>query len=92
MPVYSGPHPQYKADQSKPLGCALADIWLTRGVNVTDRDFKRQVDWGYPSTVPESYVIEKLQHLADTEVPAVRESACQQLFYLRRTCAEPNRK
>jgi hypothetical protein len=86
MPVYSGTHPRYQADHRKPLGYALADIWFTRGEGASDADLARQVDWGYPSTVPETYVTEKLQHLAATESELVRASACTQLSYLRKPC------
>ena len=88
MPVYSGAHPHYKADQQKPLGYALADIWFTRGEGATDADFVRQVDWGYPSTVPETYLIEKLQRLAAAGIPSVRAAACKQLSNIQQPCVE----
>ena len=88
MPVYSGAHPYYKPDLQKPLGCALADIWFTRGEKTTDSDFVRQVDWGWPSTVPESCLIERLQQLAATEVSTVRAAACRHLSYTSQTCVE----
>ena len=50
MPVTSGAHPHYKADPQKPLGYALADIFLTRGEGVTDAEFAAQVARGTPST------------------------------------------
>lgn len=86
MPVFSGRHPHYQADQRKPLGYALADIWFTRGEGATDTDMVRQVDWGYPSTVPDSYVTDKLQQLAATEADSIRAAACKQLSYLRQPC------
>jgi len=89
MPVRSGAHPHYKPDSQKPLGCALADIWFTRGDGTTDSDFAKGVDWGAPSTVPKAYLFEKLQRLAATEVPIVRDAACRQLSYYRQKCAEP---
>jgi hypothetical protein len=88
MPVYSGAHPHYKPDQSKPLGYALADIWFTRGAGTSDTEFVRQIDWGWPSTVPEDYLVEKLQQLAATEVPPVRAAACRQLSYVPQACVE----
>lgn len=87
MPVYSGAHPRYQADQRKPLGYALADIWFTRGQGATDADFAKQVDWGYPSTVPEAYVVENMRRLAAAESALVRTAACKQLSYLRQPCA-----
>lgn len=89
MPVRSGAHPQYRLDPRKPLGYAMADIWFTRGEGTTDREFARGVDWGAPSTVPESYLFEKLQQLAATDVPVVRAAACKQLSYYNQKCAEP---
>jgi hypothetical protein len=89
MPVRSGAHPHYKPDSQKPLGCALADIWFTRGDGTTDADFAKGVDWGAPSTVPEPYLFEKLQRLAATEVPVVRDAACKQLSYYRQKCVVP---
>jgi hypothetical protein len=89
MPAESGTHPNYRADPKKPLGYALADIFFTRGDRVTDAEFANQVEWGAPSTVPEAYLFEKLQRLAATEVPVVREAACKQLSYYRQKCVEP---
>jgi len=89
MPVASGAHPGYTADLHRPLGYALADIWFTRGEGVTDTDFAAQIDWGAPSTVPESYLFEKLQHLAATDSPTVKAAACKQLSYYRQTCGTP---
>lgn len=83
MPAESGTHPGYKPDPGMPLGYALADIFFTRGTGVTDAEFVRQVEWGAPSTVLEPYLFEKLQRLAPTEVPIVREAACKQLSYHR---------
>lgn len=88
MPAESGTHPNYKPDPRKPLAYALADIFFTRGNGVTDAEFARQVEWGAPSTVPEAYLFEKLQRLAATEVPAVRDAACKQLSYYRQKCVE----
>jgi hypothetical protein len=68
MPVTSGAHPHYQPDPTKPLGYALADICFARGEGTTDGQFARGVEWGAPSTVPESYLFEKLQQLAATEV------------------------
>jgi hypothetical protein len=87
MPVYNGAHPQYEADQHKALGYALADIWFTRGQSATDADFAKQVDWGYPSTVPEAYVVENMRRLAATESALVKAAACTQLSYLGQPCA-----
>jgi len=86
MPVYSGAHPHYQADQHQPLGYALADIWFTRGQDAIDADFAKQVEWGYPSTVPEAYVVENMRRLAATESALVRTAACTQLSYLRQPC------
>ena len=88
MSVRSGAHPDYKPDSQKPLGYALADIWFTRGDGATDTDFAKGVDRGAPSTVPETYLFEKLQRLAATEVPVVRDAACRQLSYFRQKCVE----
>jgi hypothetical protein len=88
MPADSGAHPNYRPDPKKPLGYALADVFFTRGNGVTDTEFARQVEWGAPSTVPEAYLFEKLQRLAATEVPAVREAACEQLSRYRQKCVE----
>jgi hypothetical protein len=92
MPVRSGAHPQYRPDPQKPLGCALADIWFTRGDGTTDSDFAKGVDWGAPSTVPENCLFEKLQQLAATEVPAVRDAACKQLSYHHVKCVDAGAK
>jgi hypothetical protein len=89
MPANSGPHPDYKPDPRKPLAYALADIFFTRGNGITDAEFARQVEWGAPSTVPEPYLFEKLQHLAATEVPIVRAAASKQLSYYRQECVRP---
>jgi hypothetical protein len=88
MPVDSGTHPTYKPDLKKPLGYALADIFFTRGDGVTDAGFARQVEWGAPTTVPREYLFEKLQHLAATEVPLVRDAACKYLSYYQQKCIE----
>lgn len=87
MPANSGAHPSYRPDPNKPLGYALADMLLTRGEGVTDTEFAAQVDWGAPSTIPEAYVVEKLQHLAATESPVVRAAACKQLSYYQQRCS-----
>jgi hypothetical protein len=92
MPVESGTHLDYKTDPGLSLGYALADIFFTRGNGATDAEFARQVEWGAPSTVPNAYLFEKLQRLAATEVPIVREAACKQLSYYRQKCVEPSGK
>lgn len=89
MPANSGSHGNYKPDPTKPLGYALADIFFTKGDGVTDGAFADQVEWGAPSTVPEAYLLEKLQHLARTEPQMVRDAACKQLAYYRQECAAP---
>ncbi len=88
MPVRSGAHPHYNSDPKKTLGYALADIWFTRGEGTNDAEFARGVDWGAPSTVPRAYLFEKLQRLAETEVPIVRVAACKQLSYFQQKCVE----
>jgi hypothetical protein len=92
MPVTSGAHPHYQPDPNKPLGYALADIFFTRGEGTTDGQFARGVEWGAPSTVPESYLFEKLQQLAGTEVQVVRTAACKQLSYYRQNCVPSRAK
>jgi hypothetical protein len=89
MPANSGSHPEYKTDPDKPLGYALADIFFTRGHDVTDDEFAAQVEWGAPSTVPEPYLFEKLRHLAATDAPIVKAAACRQLSYYNQTCGGP---
>lgn len=88
LPVESGAHPNYRPDPGKPLAYALADILFTRGNGVSDAEFARQVEWGAPGTVPEAYLFQKLQRLAATEVPVVRDAACKQLSYYRQKCVE----
>lgn len=85
-PVRSGAHPHYRPDPQKPLGYAMADIWFTRGEGTTDDDFAEGINWGAPSTVPEPYLIQKLQRLVATESPIVRAAACKQLSYYRQNC------
>lgn len=86
MSVASGAHPNYRPDAGKLLGQALADILFTRGEGATDAEFAAQLEYGATSTIPETYLVEKLQHLAATEVPIVRAAACELLSHYRQGC------
>jgi hypothetical protein len=91
-PVRSGAHPQYRLVPTKPLGYALVDILFTRGEGTIDSDFARGIDDEGSLTLPEAYVLEKLQELAATESPIVRAAACRQLSYHHQKCIESRTK
>jgi len=79
--VTSGAHTQYSADPQQPLNRALTDILLTRGEGeVSDLQFASQIQWSIFDQGIQDYVIEKLRHLALTEVSEIKISACQQLW------------
>jgi hypothetical protein len=79
--VKSGAHPRYRADPQQLLSQALADILLTRGEGqINGLQFASQIQWGVPDQGIQGYVIEKLRHLALTEVSEIKRSACQQLW------------
>lgn len=83
--VMSGAHPRYQADPQKSLDHALADILLTRGEGeVNNLRFARQIRLGVPAQGIEDYVIEKLSHLALTELSDVKSSACELLWIYSR--------
>jgi len=80
MFVKSGAHPQYRADPQQPLDRALVDILLTRGEGeINDLEFASQIQWSIPQGI-QGYVIEKLGHLALTEVSEIKTSACESLW------------
>jgi hypothetical protein len=91
MLVRSGAHLHYRSDPQKPLSYALVDLFFTRGDVTNDSDFARAIE-DAPSTVPETYLFEKLQRLAATEVPIVRAAACKQLSYYRQKCVDADVK
>jgi hypothetical protein len=79
--VKSGAHPQYRADRQQPLNRALTDILLTRGEGeISDLQFASQIQWSIFDQGIQDYVIEKLRHLALTELSEIKISACQQLW------------
>ena len=79
--VKSGAHPQYGANPQQPLNRALTDILLTRGEGeISDLQFASQIQWSIFDQGIQDYVIEKLRHLALTEVSEIKNSACQQLW------------
>lgn len=81
--VGSGAHVDYRPAIDKPLGYALADILFTRGAGAIDGEFARELEYGAPSTIPQPYLIEKLQQLAATDSSAVRAAACGLLAHYR---------
>ena len=73
MFVESGAHPYYRADLSKSLDYALADLLLTRGEGkIDDRRFASEIEWGVPDQGLQGHVIGRLEHLALTEPAAVK--------------------
>jgi hypothetical protein len=79
--VESGAHLQYRADPSKPLEYALADILLTRGEGEIDHlRFAGQISQGVPDRGIQGFVIEKLRKLAQTESLDVKTSACELIW------------
>jgi hypothetical protein len=90
--VWSGAHPQYRPDSQKPLDFALIDIQLTRGEGADNGELAYGIDSIMTGAAPDSYLFEKLQQLAGTEVPVVRDAACKYLSYYRQKCVEPSGK
>jgi hypothetical protein len=88
--VRSGSHPQYRADKQKPVEYAVADILLTRGEGAIDDEFACEL--GYYVRAPKSYLFERLQSLAATEVPVVRNAACTLLAAYRQACVASGTK
>jgi len=81
MPVESGAHSRYQPDLSKTIDYALTDLLLTRGEGeIDDRRFASEIEWGVPDQGLQGHVIEKLEHLALTEPPAIKAAACVQLW------------
>jgi len=79
--VESGAHPNYKRDPQKPIDYALADLLLTRGEGtVNEIAFASEIGWGVPDEGLQSYVVEKLRHLALTEQGDIKSSACKLLW------------
>ena len=79
--VSSGAHIQYRADPSKPLEYALADILLTRGEGeINNLEFAGQIRQGVPDREIQGFVIEKLRYLAQTESLDVKRSTCELLW------------
>lgn len=90
LAVRSGSHLQYRADNQKPIEYAIADILLTRGEDSNDSEFAKAFD--YCCSVPKPYLFPKLQSLAATEVPVVRDAACKLLAAYRQACVAPGPK
>jgi hypothetical protein len=90
--VWSGAHPQYRPDPQKPLDFALIDIQLTRGEGADDSEFAHGIELVTGGAAREAYLLERLQLLAATEVPVVRDAACNELSYFRQKCVETGGK
>jgi hypothetical protein len=83
--VESGAHPGYRVDPEQPLDRAIVDILLTRGEGrIDDGRFASEIIWGVPDQGIQDYVIDRLGHLASTESPEIKSSACVQLWIYTR--------
>jgi len=73
--VFSGAHPQYRPDPTKPIGFGIADILLTRGQGeIRESRFAGAIEREAPA--PFDYLIQKLGNLAVTEHRGVKTEAC----------------
>jgi hypothetical protein len=87
--VYSGAHPQYGADKAKPIGYAIADILLTRGVGkIREQKFAGAIAGEAPA--PFDYLIERLGQLSVTEKGAAKSAACRELWIYEHDRMAPN--
>jgi hypothetical protein len=66
----------------------LIDIGLTRGVGADDSEFAESIAYISPRSVQQAYFFGKLQRLAATEGPTVRDAACKELAAYRQKCVE----
>ncbi len=80
--VWSGAHPGYALDPTKPIEFALADLHLTRGEGPVNKIAFATEALQEPVGIPgiEEYAIGKLRHLAVTEKDEIKSSACESLW------------
>ncbi len=85
-PVTSGEHPGFHFEQGKPVAESIVDLLLTRGKNCTDQQIKEAIWKSRPDSFSFDYTVRKLQQMTATEVPAVREEACEFLAEMNHSC------
>lgn len=92
--VWSGAHPGYALDPTKPIEFALVDFHLTRGEGPVNKIAfaaeALQEFVGIPGI--EEYTIGKLRHLALTEQDEIKSSACKSLWIYTMDLVKPNIK
>ncbi len=87
VPVFSGPHPQFRINTTKPLEYNIIDLLLTRGNNADDEDMIKAIHSDRPSLFSQSYTIVKLKQLVREEAPKVRDAACKALLNWGQRCS-----
>ena len=79
-PVFSGAHPGFTIDPSRPPAESIIDLLLTRGRGSTDQGMVKAVLSRSAEYFNEPYTIRKWQEIAEhDESAAVRDAACSQL-------------
>ncbi|HXE11949.1 MAG TPA: hypothetical protein VN633_07510 [Bryobacteraceae bacterium] len=79
-PVFSGAHPGFTIDSSRPPTESIIDLLLTRGQGSTDQGMVKAVLSRSAEYFNEPYAIRKWQEIAEhDESAAVRDAACSQL-------------
>lgn len=79
-PVFSGAHPGFTIDSTRPPAESIVDLLLTRGEGSTDQVMVKAVLSRSPQYLAEPYAIRKWREIAEHDKSAlVRDAACSQL-------------
>lgn len=86
-PVFSGAHPSFTIDSSKPPAESIIDLLLTRGQGSTDQGMVKAVLSRSAEYFDEPYTIRKWRETAEHDRSAVvRDAACSQLKRWELSC------
>lgn len=87
--IFTGAHPNLSESSGRPLGELIADFLLTRGQDCTDEGIikslvsEASLAYGYSK----DYAVQRLQSIAATDHPGVRQQACEILRSMGQPCS-----
>jgi hypothetical protein len=86
LQVYSGAHPEFRPDASKPLADNLVDLLLTRGERCTDKQMADAILKSRTPEISEAYAYQQLSQLAIKGPLEITRAACEMLSVANRKC------
>jgi len=85
QPVLTGAHPNYQPRPGESVHQRIVDILLTRGERCSDQEMAQAVSQSTAYSYDLAYAVQKLQQLANNEVPIVKNAARDRLEELSRS-------